>query len=43
MVKIGPTCTFSREGLLLAGKTIGMVITMPLSLETIGSAGDRDQ
>ena len=38
----GPTCTYSRQGLLLAGKTIE-VVTMPLSLKTRSSAGYRDQ
>ena len=40
---VGPTCTYSKQGLWLAGKTRGTGdITMPLSLKTIGSAGYKD-
>ena len=40
----GPTCTHSKQGLWLAGKTKrDGDMTMPLSLKTIGSAGYRDQ
>ena len=35
----GPTRTYSKQGLWLAGR----IMPMPLSLKTIGSAGYRDQ